>query len=126
MKIDINKDFEEQYKNELWKGFTARELAYAGIALFVAGIIAFGIWKITGIAINIAIYAGIPFMAPIIYLAMVKHQGHTWTEYLKNIWFYLQTKELPCEMEERNHSSYRLFSMNIKTIKEPKRKRGKK
>ena len=42
MKIDINKDFEEQYKNELWKGFTARELAYAGIALFVAGIIAFG------------------------------------------------------------------------------------
>lgn len=69
MKIDINKDFEEQYKNELWKGFTARELAYAGIALFVAGIIAFGIWKITGLAINIAIYAGIPFMAPIIYLA---------------------------------------------------------
>ena len=63
MKIDINKDFEEQYKNELWKGFTARELAYAGIALFVAGIIAFGIWKITGLAINIAIYAGIPFMA---------------------------------------------------------------
>ena len=28
MKIDLNKDFEEQYKNELWKGFTARELLY--------------------------------------------------------------------------------------------------
>ena len=28
MKIDLNKDFEEQYKNELWKGFTARELGY--------------------------------------------------------------------------------------------------
>ena len=123
MKIDINKDFEEQYKNELWKGFTARELAYAGIALFVAGMIAFGIWKITGLAINIAIYAGIPFMAPIIYLAMVKHQGHTWTEHLKNIWFYLQTKELPCEMGERNLSSHRVFSMNKKISKEPKKKR---
>lgn len=28
MKIDLNKDFEEQYKNELWKGFTARELGH--------------------------------------------------------------------------------------------------
>ncbi|MBD9337047.1 MAG: PrgI family protein [[Ruminococcus] faecis] len=123
MKIDINKDFEKQYKNELWKGFTARELTYAGVALFVAGAIAFGVWKVTGLAINISIYAGIPFMAPIVYLAMVQHQGHTWTEYLKNIWFYLQTKELPCEMEERNSSSYRVFSTNTKIIKEPKKKR---
>ena len=37
MKIDLNKDFEEQYKNELWKGFTARELGYGVVALLVAG-----------------------------------------------------------------------------------------
>ena len=41
MKIDLNKDFEEQYKNELWKGFTARELGYGVVALLVAGGIAF-------------------------------------------------------------------------------------
>ena len=109
MKIDLNKDFEEQYKNELWKGFTARELGYGVVALLVAGGIAFSVWKATGLAINLSIYAGIPSMVPIIYLAMVKHQGHTWIESLKNMWFYMQTKELPCEMEERNVSQHRIF-----------------
>lgn len=109
MKINLNKDFEEQYKNELWKGFTARELGYGVVALLVAGGVAFSVWKATGLAINLSIYAGIPFMVPIIYLAMVKHQGHTWIESLKNMWFYMQTKELPCEMEERNVSQHRIF-----------------
>ena len=62
-------------------------------------------------------------MVPIIYLAMVKHQGHTWIESLKNMWFYMQTKELPCEMEERNVSQHRIFSMDTKCINEPKKKR---
>lgn len=75
MKIDLNKDFEEQYKNELWKGFTARELGYGAAALLVAAVIALTVWKTTGLAINLSIYTGIPFMVPIIYLAMVKHQG---------------------------------------------------
>ena len=87
MKINLNKDFEEQYKNELWKGFTARELGYGVVALLVAGGVAFSVWKATGLAINLSIYAGIPFMVPIIYLAMVKHQGHTWIESLKNMIF---------------------------------------
>lgn len=126
MKIDLNKDFEEQYKNELWKGFTARELVYGGVALLVAGVIAVLLWKVTGLAINICIYAGIPFMAPIIYLAMVKHQGNTWSEYLKNVWFYTQTKELSCEMEERNRSSHRIFSMDEKTVKGSKKKSRRK
>ena len=105
MKIDLNKDFEEQYKNELWKGFTARELGYGVVALLVAGGIAFSVWKATGLAINLSIYAGIPFMVPIIYLAMVKHQGHTWIESLKNV------------------SQHRIFSMDTKCINEPKKKR---
>ena len=75
MKIDLNKDFEEQYKNELWKGFTARELGYGAAALLVAAVIALTVWKTTGLAINLSIYTGIPFMVPIIYLAMVKHRG---------------------------------------------------
>lgn len=123
MKIDLNKDFEEQYKNELWKGFTARELIYGMGALLVAGVVAFTVWKGTGLAINICIYAGIPFMAPIIYLAMVKHQGHTWLEALKNVLFYLQTRELPCEMGEKDFSSNRIFSMDTRSVKEPKKKR---
>ena len=89
MKIDLNKDFEEQYKNELWKGFTARELGYGAAALLVAAVIALTVWKTTGLAINLSIYTGIPFMVPIIYLAMVKHQGQTWIESIKNVWSFL-------------------------------------
>ena len=123
MKIDLNKDFEEQYKNELWKGFTARELGYGAVALLVAAVIALTVWKTTGLAINLCIYAGIPFMVPIIYLAMVKHQGQTWIEHFKNRWFYLQTKELPYEMEERNLSSHKVFSMDSKQVEVSKKKR---
>ena len=123
MKIDLNKDFEEQYKNELWKGFTARELGYGAVALLVAAVIALTVWKTTGLAINLCIYAGIPFMVPIIYLAMVKHQGQTWIEHFKNMWFYLQTKELPYEMEERNLSSHKVFSMDSKQVEVSKKKR---
>ncbi len=123
MKIDLNKDFEEQYKNELWKGFTARELGYGAVALLVAAVIALTVWKTTGLAINLCIYAGIPFMVPIIYLAMVKHQGQTWIEHFKNMWFYLQTKELPYEMEERNLSSHKVFTMDFKQVEVAKKKR---
>lgn len=123
MKIDLNKDFEEQYKNELWKGFTARELGYGAVALLVAAVIALTVWKTTGLAINLCIYAGIPFMVPIIYLAMVKHQGQTWIEHFKNMWFYLQTKELPYEMEERNLSSHKVFTMDSKQVEVSKKKR---
>ena len=122
MKIDLNKDFEEQYKNELWKGFTARELGYGAAALVVAAVIALTVWKTTGLAINLSIYTGIPFMVPIIYLAMVKHQGQTWIESIKNVWFYLKTKELPYEMEERDFSSYRIFSMDSKQEKVQRKK----
>ena len=62
-------------------------------------------------------------MVPIIYLAMVKHQGQTWIESIKNVWFYLQTKELPYEMEERDFSSYRIFSMDSKQEKVQRKKR---
>ncbi len=123
MKIDLNKDFEEQYKNELWKGFTARELGYGAAALLVAAVIALTVWKTTGLAINLSIYTGIPFMVPIIYLAMVKHQGQTWIESIKNVWFYLKTKELPYEMEERDFSSYRIFSMDSKQEKVQRKKK---
>lgn len=123
MKIDLNKDFEEQYKNELWKGFTARELGYGAAALLVAAVIALTVWKTTGLAINLSIYTGIPFMVPIIYLAMVKHQGQTWIESIKNVWFYLKTKELPYEMEERDFSSYGIFSMDSKQEKVQRKKR---
>lgn len=62
------------------------------VALLVAGGIAFSVWKATGLAINLSIYAGIPFMVPIIYLAMVKHQGHTWIESLKICGFICKPK----------------------------------
>lgn len=125
MKIDLNKDFEEQYKNELWKGFTAKELGYGAVALLVAAAIALTVWKTTGLAINLCIYAGIPFMVPIIYLAMVKHQGQTWIEHFKNMWFYLQTKKLPYEMEERNLSSHKVFTMDSKQVEVSKKRTTK-
>ena len=52
MKIDINKDFEENYKNT-WKSLTTEEVITAGIALLFAGGVVYLAWRFLGIPIEI-------------------------------------------------------------------------
>lgn len=123
MKIDLNKDFENQYKNEFLKGFTVRETVYGGLALGVAAGVGILIWKNTDIPINLCVYLGIPFMIPVVAMGMLKHQGHNWSEMWKEIRFFLQTRELPLEMEERKSKNRRIFSMNRTETYKKRRKR---
>lgn len=125
MKIDLNKDFENQYKNEFLKGFTLRETLYGGLAFCVAAMVGILIWWNTGIAINICIYLGIPFMIPIVAMGMIKHQGHSWSEMWKEIYFFVQTKELSVQMEERKNVNVRIFTMDKTKMMKEKRERRK-
>lgn len=110
MKIDINKDFEEKYKNT-YKGLTGGEAATAAVALVIAGITAWMVWFHFGLPINVSVYLGIPVMVPVILLGIFKYQGMSLPELIKEFLYSVRTKELPYEAEEYNESYRRVFSM---------------
>ena len=74
MKIDLNKDFETQFKSESWKGFSSDEAVCGGIALGLAAIVVLSIWHVTGLPINVCVYFGIPIMIPVVVLGLLMEE----------------------------------------------------
>ena len=83
MKININKSIEQTYKNEIWKGFTLREVGCAAGALVTIGVVAFLVYKLLHLSLTIGVYIGIPFAFPFILLGFKKFSGMTLLKYLK-------------------------------------------
>lgn len=111
MKIDLNKDFETQFKSESWKGFSNGEVVCGGIALGLAAIVVLFIWHVTGLPINVCVYFGIPIMIPVVALGLLKYQGHTMLDTAKELLYFMKTRELGTEMEELDKAHRRIFSM---------------
>ena len=111
MKIDVNKDFETQFKSESWKGFSSGEVVCGGIALGLAAIVVLSIWHVTGLPINVCVYFGIPIMIPVVVLGLLKYQGHTMLDTAKELLYFMKTRELGTEMEELDKTHRRIFSM---------------
>lgn len=85
MKININKSIEQSYKNEIWKGFTLREVGCAAGALITIGAVAFLSYRLLHLSLTIGVYIGIPFAFPFILLGFKKFSGMTLLQYLK-VW----------------------------------------
>lgn len=109
MKIDINKDFEEKYKNT-YKGFTGGEAVTAAIALVFAGAAAWAAWHFLKIPINVSIYLGIPVMIPVLLLGFYKYQGTGMAGLIKDLLYFLRTRELSYEAGEYQEPA-RVFTM---------------
>lgn len=109
MKIDMNKDFEEQYKTE-YKGLTGGQILSGAIALLAAGAIAILVRRYTGLPINTCMYFGIPAMFPIIGMGMLKYQGQGMFRVLKEIRFFMKTRRLMYKAEELT-GERRIFTM---------------
>lgn len=122
MKIDMNKDFEEQYKTE-YKGLTGGQILSGAIALLAAGAIAVLIRRYTGLPINTCMYFGIPAMFPIIGIGMLKYQDQGMLKLFKEIRFFMKTRKLAYEAGELACEG-RAFTM--KSRKDTRRKGGKK
>lgn len=128
MKIDMNKDFETEFQNTVWSGLTSREILIGGIALSLALGVGFLIWYFSGIPINVCVYFGLPVMAVIVGLGMIKYQGSSPWKLLKEIWYTQQVKELAYEAEEYSEKNVRVFSMKSQRMnrKAGRKKGGKK
>ncbi|MCR5451446.1 MAG: PrgI family protein [Lachnospiraceae bacterium] len=99
MKIEINKDFSSEYKDEFWKGFSGTETVCIGIAAAVAvGVIAFCHFKL-GINPGTAVYFGVPAAIPVLILGFFRYQGYmNILELLQSIALCEKTKILKMNM----------------------------
>lgn len=66
MNIPINKDFERDYKDNAWRGFSLHELKYLAAGVCVAVILCLVLWRCVGLSVTAAIYIGIPGGCPLI------------------------------------------------------------
>lgn len=124
MKININKDFEEAYKENFFKGFTMKETFCIALALAIAiGVAAF--FTITfSLPINVSIYLGLPFAAPVLIIGFKKFQGLTLVEYIKELIYENQIKELYYDADEATGNK-KAFSMEHEDAVKKKRKKRK-
>lgn len=100
MNIPINKDLEEEYKNEIVKGFTLREAGYIALSAAIIAGVTFFMWKNLGLSPDTCIYMGLPFGIPTLFLGFRKFQGLSAAAYLKEILYERRTKILIYDADE--------------------------
>lgn len=123
MKIDMNIDFEQEFETPVLKGMTGREVLFGGLAFVFAALLVVIMWRVTGLPINICVYLGIPVMVPVAALGVLKYQGATMWELFQEIRYYLATRCLSYEAEERNGTD-RIFSVNKSKRRKEQKKHG--
>lgn len=97
MKIEINKDYESEFKKTVWKGLTLRELVTGAAALLASGTTAFFVWKHTGLPVSVCSYIGMPWMLLIGGMGLLRYQGATPKELLGEMLYTWRTRELSGE-----------------------------
>ena len=116
MRISINKDIEEAYKDQFMRGFSMQEVGWIALAFAAVAVVAV-LLAFAGLRIDVAVYAAIPFCVPVIYIGFRKHYGMTQMEYWKAVHYEKATRELTCE-EELPCEPAPVFSMTKKKQKE--------
>lgn len=121
MRISINKEIEEEYKDRFMRGFSMKECAYIAVALLLIAGAAFLAAYFFKLSFNVCVYIGLPFGIPVLIFGFKKFQGLTLTEYIKELIYEHKTKELFYDADELPESSH-CYEMK----KHEPRKAGKK
>jgi len=127
VRIEIKKDIEETYKDEFLKGFTLKEVITFTVALSVAGLIVYILYTKLNLPIETGVYIGVPTMLPILGLGLIKIQGLSLAEYIREIIFSHRIRVLSYDADEipKNNKMVSM-SYKIKKSKKTKRKNTKK
>ena len=113
MNIRINKDFLTEYKEDFWKGFTLKESVsiFAGAAIGIGG--AAAAHFLTGIAIDTAVYIGVPMALPAVFLGFYRYQGYlTPGRFLEEVIETQRRRDLSGQMGDL--PARRIFTMEAK------------
>lgn len=73
MKIDINKDFEKAFPDDLWKGFTLKQIITFSVGLIMAAGTIIALWVFLKISPVTGSYIAIPVMLPICFIGIYEY-----------------------------------------------------
>lgn len=121
MRIPINKEIEEAYKDQFIRGFSIRETGYIALALGIIFGVAFFVWHFFELPINFCAYIGMPFGVPALLVGFKKFQGLTVTEYIKEIMYENKIKVLLYDADELPEGTH--FYIMIRDTKKKKGRR---
>lgn len=121
MQIPINKDLEEAYRDELFKGFTMREAIYVIASFLLIGGVTALVWQKTGLSPDTSVFVGLPFGIPTLFMGFKRYQGLTAGAYLKEILYEYRTGMLTYDADELPQD---VPPFTMERSGEKKRKRG--
>lgn len=76
LKIDINKDFLKEYKNDFYKGFSVTDIVHIIAGLSVSAVVMLITVMLFHIDVVFAVYVSVPFAAPLILAGIYKYQEY--------------------------------------------------
>lgn len=85
MNIDVNKDFERDYKDDSWRGFSSKEAACIGVALAVCAGTCLALSMNFGISPENGVFPSILPAVPVLFWGFYTSQGMSVFELLKEI-----------------------------------------
>ena len=94
MKIDINKDFEKAFPDDLWKGFTLKQIITFSVGLIMAAGTIIALWVFLKISPVTGSYIAIPVMLPICFIGIYEYQNIRYGKCGKRCGFTGQPKNL--------------------------------
>lgn len=100
MIIKINKDPEEEYKNEFMRGYTFKEIICIVSALAIVVSITIFAYVKEGLNPQIGCYIGLPFALPVIFFGFAKFDGMTVFQLIHEMLYERKTKCLTYDADE--------------------------
>lgn len=118
MRIPINKDLEEEYKDQLFAGYSTMETVWIVVAAAMVIGAAVLAYNLLSLPLETCAYVGIPFGIPAIFIGFKKFQGLTVFEYLRELVYENRTRLLLYDADELPEKQH-VFSM-----KKERKKKG--
>lgn len=106
MRIPINKDIDEEYKDQLALGFSMKEFGWILLAIIFIGTVGLSCYFLFGLTPEVCIYIGIPFGVIPVFVGMRKYQGQTFVQHVKELIYESRTRDLIYDADELPHTQF--------------------
>lgn len=100
MNININKDFETEYKEDVGRGFTMRQMSTLIASVIVCFLQMAGIYYFFHLPIATCVYPSMPGTAVVLAIGFYDYQGLTLTKLVQELLYERQTRLLTFEAGE--------------------------
>ena len=125
MNIPVNKDFKNNYKDDLWRGFSAKEVLFVVLGLITWAGVAALVNLLTPLKLNACVLIGFPVAVPVIAFGFLRPQGRlSIVEYIREIIYTNKTRTAVfSSLENPEENEGRLFAMDLPSASRNNRKK---